>query len=114
MLGPRSKLATARDLGSEAQADSLGEELRCGDVAVEELYGAMDRLLLRRKRIERTLAAKPIADGSLVLCDRDGCPVAAEVFPGNTAAPAPWPPRSRSCARASRCHTLSWPGTGTC
>ena len=83
----------------------------------------MDWLLRRQKRIERTLAAKHIEDGSLVLCDltsvyfegakcplakrgysrdgrrgklqivfallcdRDGCPVAAEVFRGNTADP---------------------------
>ncbi len=83
----------------------------------------MDWLLRRRKRIERTLAAKHISDGSLVLCDltsvyfegskcplarrghsrdgrrgklqivfallcdRDGRPVAAEVFRGNTADP---------------------------
>ena len=69
VLDPRSKLATARGLGSETQADTLGEELGCGDVAAEDLYGAMDWLLRRRKRIERTLAAKHIADGSLVLCD---------------------------------------------
>ena len=122
VLDPRSKLATARGLGSETQADTLGEELGCGDVAAEELYGAMDWLLRRQKRIERTLAAKHVADGSLVLCDltsvyfegskcplakrgysrdgrrgkqivfallcdRDGCPVAAEVFGGNTADP---------------------------
>lgn len=123
VLDPRSKLATARGLNSETQADTLGEELGCGDVAAEELYAAMDWLLLRQKRIERTLAAKHIADGSLVLCDltsvyfegtkcplarrgysrdgrrgklqivfallcdRDGCPVAAEVFSGNTADP---------------------------
>ena len=123
VLDPRSKLATARGLGSGTQADTLGEELGCGDVAAEELYGAMDWLLRRRKRIERTLAAKHVADGSLVLCDltsvyfegskcplarrgysRDGrrgklqivfallcdgrgCPVAAEVFRGNTADP---------------------------
>ena len=123
VLDPRSKLATARGLGSETQADTLGEELGCRDVAAEELYGAMDWLLRRQKRIERTLAARHVADGSLVLCDltsvyfegstcplarrgysrdgrrgklqivfallcdRDGRPVAAEVFGGNTADP---------------------------
>jgi len=83
----------------------------------------MDWLLRRRRRIERTLAARHVEDGSLVLCDltsvyfegskcplakrgysrdgrrgklqivfallcdREGCPVAAEVFEGNTADP---------------------------
>ena len=83
----------------------------------------MDWLLRRRKRIERTLAARHVEDGSLVLCDltsvyfegskcplakrgysrdgrrgklrivfallcdREGRPVAAEVFEGNTADP---------------------------
>ena len=83
----------------------------------------MDWLLRRQKPIERTLAAKHIEDGSLVLCDltpvyfegskcplakrgysrdgrrgklqiifallcgREGCAVAAEVFEGNTADP---------------------------
>ena len=123
VLDPRSKLATARGLGSETRADTLGEELGCGDVAAGELYAAMDWLLRRRERIERTLAAKHVADGSLVLCDltsvyfegskcplarrgysrdgrrgkpqivfallcdSEGCPVAAEVFRGNTADP---------------------------
>ena len=123
VLDPRSKLATARGLGSETQADTLGEDTGTADATADELYQAMDWLLRRRKRIERTLAAKHISDGSLVLCDltsvyfegskcplarrgysrdgrrgklqivfallcdRDGCPVAAEVFEGNTADP---------------------------
>ena len=135
VLDPRSKLATARGLGSETQADTLGEELGCGDVAAEELYGAMDWLLRRRKRIERTLAAKHVADGSLVLCDltsvyfegsrcplakrgysrdgrrgklqivfallcdRDGRPVAAEVFRGNTADPGAVAPQVEKLRR---------------
>ena len=123
VLDPRSKLATARGLDSETQSDTLGEETGAADATAEELYEAMDWLLRRRKRIERTLAARHVADGSLVLCDltsvyfegskcplarrgysRDGrrgklqivfallcdcegCPVAAEVFEGNTADP---------------------------
>ena len=120
---PRSKLAAARGPGSETQAGTLGEETGAADATADELYEAMDWLLRRRKRIERTLAAKRIEDGSLVLCDltsvyfegskcplarrgysrdgrrgklqivfallcdREGCPVAAEVFEGNTADP---------------------------
>ena len=123
ILDPRSKLAAARGLDSGTQADTLGEEAGAADAAAEELYEAMDWLLRRRKRIERTLAARHVEDGSLVLCDltsvyfegskcplarrgysrdgrrgklqivfallcdREGCPVAAEVFGGNTADP---------------------------
>ena len=123
VLDPRSKLAAARGLDSDTQADTLGEETGAADATAEELYEAMDWLLRRRKRIERTLAARHIEDGSLVLCDltsvyfegskcplakrgysrdgrrgkpqivfallcdREGCPVAAEVFEGNTADP---------------------------
>ena len=123
VLDPRSKLAAARGLNSETQTDTLGEETGAEDATAEELYEAMDWLLRRRRRIERTLAARHIEDGSLVLCDltsvyfegskcplakrgysrdgrrgklqivfallcdREGCPVAAEVFEGNTADP---------------------------
>ena len=123
VLDPRSKLATARGLNSETQADTLGEDTGATDATAEELYEAMDWLLRRRRRIERTLAARHVEDGSLVLCDltpvyfegskcppakrgysrdgrrgklqivfallcdREGCPVAAEVFEGNTADP---------------------------
>ena len=123
VLDPRSKLAAARGLNSGTQADTLGEETGAEDATAEELYEAMDWLLRRRRRIERTLAARHIEDGSLVLCDltsvyfegskcplakrgysrdgrrgklqivfallcdREGCPVAAEVFEGNTADP---------------------------
>ena len=69
VLDPRSKLATARGLSSETLADTLGEETGTADATAEELYEAMDWLLRRQKRIERTLAAKHIEDGSLVLCD---------------------------------------------
>ena len=123
VLDPRSKLATARGLGSETQTDTLGEETGAENATAEELYEAMDWLLRRQRRIERTLAARHIEDGSLVLCDltsvyfegskcplakrgysrdgrrgklqivfallcdREGRPVAAEVFEGNTADP---------------------------
>ncbi len=123
ILDPRSKLATARSLAGETLAHTLGGELGVGDADADELYRAMDWLLRRRDRIERHLAERSLADGSLVLCDvtstyfegrkcplarrgysRDGkrgklqivfallcdgrgCPVAVEVFEGNTADP---------------------------
>ncbi len=123
VLDPRSKLATARGLASETQTDTPGEELGAEDATAEELCEAMDWLLRRQPRIERTLAARHVEDGSLVLCDltsvyfegtkcppakrgysrdgrrgklqivfallcdREGRPVAAQVFEGNTADP---------------------------
>ena len=123
ILDPRSKLATARSLRGETLAHTLGGELGVGDADEDELYRAMDWLLRRQPRIERRLAERRLADGSLVLCDvtstyfegrkcplarlgysRDGkrgrpqivfallcdgrgCPVAVEVFEGNTADP---------------------------
>ena len=103
---------------------TLSEELGVEEASADELYGAMDWLLKRQRRIERRLAKRHLEDGSLVLCDvtsvyfegkkcplarhgysrdrkrgkpqivfgllcnRDGCPVAVEVFEGNTADPA--------------------------
>ncbi len=123
ILEPRSKLATARGLASETMSHTLGEELGVQEASADELYGAMDWLLERQPRIERTLARRHLEDGSLVLydvtsvyfegrkctlarhgysrdkkrgkvqivfgllCSRDGCPVAVEVFEGNTADP---------------------------
>ena len=123
IVEPGSKLATARGLSRETLANTLGEELGVEDAGADELYAAMDWLLARQDRIERRLAGKHLADGSLVLCDvtstyfegrscplakrgysrdgkrgslqivfallcaADGCPVAVEVFRGNTADP---------------------------
>ncbi len=123
ILQPRSKLATARGLASETANHTLSEELGVEDSSADDLYDAMDWLLLRQPKIERALAKRHLEDGSLVLCDltsvylegrectlarhgysrdkkrgklqivlallcnREGCPVAVEVFEGNTADP---------------------------
>ena len=123
LLDPQSKLATARGLNAETLAHTLGEELGLQAAIADELYNAMDWLLERQGRIEKQLAARHLADGSLVLCDvtstyfegracplahlgysrddkrgtlqivfgllcsQEGCPVAVEVFDGNTADP---------------------------
>ena len=123
ILDPGSKLATARGLSRETLASTLGEELAVEDAGADELYAAMDWLVARQAGIERRLARRHLADGSLVLCDvtstyfegrscplakrgysrdgkrgslqivfallcaGDGCPVAVEVFEGNTADP---------------------------
>jgi transposase len=123
LLEPQSKLATARGLHAETLAHTLGEELGLQAATADDLYNTMDWLLERQGRIEKQLAARHLADGSLVLCDvtstyfegracplahlghsrddkrgtlqmvfgllcnREGCPVAVEVFDGNTADP---------------------------
>jgi len=123
ILAPQSKLATARGLGAETAATSLGSTLRVEAADADALYSAMDWLLPRQPRIEAALAARHLAEGTLVLCDltstyfeghtcplaqfghrRDGrkgkvqivfglvctaagCPVAVEVFTGNTGDP---------------------------
>jgi transposase len=101
----------------------LGESLKLGEVKEDELYEAMDWLLLRQERIERGLARRHLSEGGVVLydvsssyfegrhcplarrghsrdgrrdraqivfgllTDGEGCPVAVEVFEGNTADP---------------------------
>lgn len=123
ILDPRSKLATARGLGSETQFSSLGERLDLYDLEIDELYEAMDWLLARQPRVEKALAKRHLQDGTLVLydltssyfegrtcplakrghsrdrkkgtlqivfgllCSPDGCPIAVEVFEGNTGDP---------------------------
>lgn len=123
VIGPASKLATARGLAEATAASSLGAVLDIADADEDELYGAMDWLGPRQGRIETELAKRHLKDGSLVLydvtsvwfegtqcplaayghsrdgkgdrlqivvgllCSAQGCPVAVEVFEGNTADP---------------------------
>src|SRR5450830_1175473 len=63
LLAPCSKLATARTLGQS----TLGSVLGVADATEDELYGALDWLLARQARVERALAARHLAAGSLVL-----------------------------------------------
>jgi hypothetical protein len=129
LLTPQSKLATARGLGPEIASTSLGDTLGIEAADADALYTAMDWLLPRQPQIEAALAARHLADGTLVLCDltstyfegrtcplaqfghsRDGkkgkvqivvglvcnaagCPVAVEVFPGNTSDPTTLAPQ---------------------
>ncbi len=123
LLDPRSKLATARELREETLTSSLGELLGLGSADAAELYLALDWLLERQVRIEKSLAKRQLGEGTLVLydvtssyfeghncplaqfgysrdgkkgklqvvfgllCNLEGCPVAVEVFEGNTADP---------------------------
>src|SRR5712691_7028725 len=114
VLEPGSKLSMARALSRSTLASELGVE----GADQDDLYRAMDWLLVRQARIEQRLARRHLKDGELVLydvsssyfegrscplaelgysrdgrrgtaqivyglmCARDGCPVAVEVFAG--------------------------------
>src|SRR5450759_3938189 len=65
LLAPCSKLATARTFGQS----TLGQVLDVADATEDELYGALDWLLARQARVERSLARRHLAAGSLVLYD---------------------------------------------
>jgi hypothetical protein len=65
VIAPASKLGTVRALGQSTLAGELGLH----DVDEDDLYGAMDWLLERQKRIEDRLARRHLRDGELVLYD---------------------------------------------
>jgi transposase len=65
LIHPCSKLATTRLW----HTTTLATELAVADACVDELYDAMDWLLDRQSRIEQKLAAKHLAENSLVLYD---------------------------------------------
>ncbi len=80
LLGPCSKLATARTFGQT----TLGSILDVADATEDELYGALDWLLARQARVERALARRHLGAGALVLYDVSStyvegthCPLAA-------------------------------------
>src|SRR5674476_1345163 len=65
LVSPCSKLATARTLGQSTLGALLGVE----GASADELYGALDWLLARQARVERSLARRHLSAGSLVLYD---------------------------------------------
>ena len=65
VIGSGSKLSMTRRFSQT----TLQGELGLGEVAEPELLGAMDWLLDRQDRIERTLARRHLAEGSFVLYD---------------------------------------------
>jgi transposase len=129
ILDPVSKLAAARTLSPATASSSLGEVLGLGEIADDELYAALDWLLVRQAAIETALARRHLHNGSLVLydvsssymegrccplakrgysrdgkkgtlqivygllCAPDGCPIAIEVFEGNTGDPTTLAPQ---------------------
>ena len=124
VVQPESKLATARALSPDTAASSLGTLLSLGPVHGNELLDMLDWLRERQPWIERSLANRHLAGGTLILydvsssyvegrkcplaafgynrdgkkgkkqitfgllCAQDGCPIAVEVFSGNTADPS--------------------------
>ena len=68
VLEPASKLATARGLAVASAVSTLGESLDA-QLDEDDLYGAMDWLLERQERIERSLAKRHLEEGCLVLYD---------------------------------------------
>jgi hypothetical protein len=69
LLTPGSKLATHRMLHDDTATHSLGRVLGVGQVAVEELYRALDWLHEAQPAIERRLARQHLAGATLVLYD---------------------------------------------
>ena len=67
VLAPASKLATARLWREETS--SLPALLGIEDADVDQLYAAMDWLLVRQERIENRLAKLHLEEGALVLYD---------------------------------------------
>ena len=79
VIGPGSKLATARGLRTETATSSLGQVLGVSGCDEDDLYAAMDWALARKEAIENTLAARHLSEGTLVLYD-----VSSAAFEGRT------------------------------
>jgi hypothetical protein len=80
LLAPGSKLSATRRFSKT----TLSEEIALGEVGEAELLEAMDWLLVRQERIERTLARRHLQPGGFVLYDLSSsyfegrcCPLAA-------------------------------------
>jgi Transposase DDE domain len=65
VIAPGSKLAMTRAFSQTTVASELGVE----GADEDELYAAMDWLLVRQERIERALARRHLGEGTLVLYD---------------------------------------------
>src|SRR6476619_7233807 len=69
VIEPGSKLAFARGLRAETATSTLGEVLGLSGCDEDDLYEAMDWVLERQDTIEKALAKRHLADGTLVLYD---------------------------------------------
>src|SRR3981189_745181 len=79
VIGPGSKLATARGLRTQTATSSLGQVLGVAGCDEDDLYAAMDWALARKDAIETRLAARHLVNGTLVLYD-----VSSAAFEGRT------------------------------
>jgi transposase len=79
LINPGSKLATARGIAEETAFSTLGEELQVVSASEDDLYRAMDWLLVRQERIENSLAKRHLPSGTLVLYD-----ITSTYFEGRT------------------------------
>jgi transposase len=82
-----SKLATVRHCTPETASTTLGQILSLEDLDEHDCYGAMDWLLQRQERIQKTLAKKHLQPGAPVLFDLtssyfegDSCPLAKKGY----------------------------------
>jgi hypothetical protein len=69
VIDPGSKLAIARGLRAETATSSLGAVLGLSACDEDDLYAAMDWVFERKEAIENALAARYLANGTLVLYD---------------------------------------------
>src|SRR5512133_3397950 len=110
LIDPAAKLATARALDATTAIHSLGATLGLGVVTAKEVYAALDWLGRAQPAIEKALARRHLEEGRCcalarfgysrdgrrdksqivigLLCAGDGCPIAVEVFEGDTADPS--------------------------
>ena len=79
VIEPGSKLAIARGLRAQTATSSLGVVLGVAGCDEDDLYEAMDWALERKDGIETQLAARHLANGTLVLYD-----VSSAAFEGRT------------------------------
>ena len=79
VIDPGSKLAFARGLRTETATSSLGDVLGVTGCDEDDLYAAMDWVLKRKDAIEKSLAARHLTNGTLVLYD-----VSSAAFEGRT------------------------------
>ncbi len=67
IINPASKLATVRGFHGETATSSIGQVLGIEKATANELYDALDWLVVRQEKIENNLAQKHLQEGSLIL-----------------------------------------------
>ena len=97
VIDPRSKLATARGLGSETAFTSLGEALGVSAATEDDLYAAMDWLLPRQASIEKALARRQSERAYAGVVRRD-----FDLFRGTALSAGAFRPPSRSAEGGER------------